>query len=275
MAAALSTTPFVKSWLSNTQTATMLHLFPKVCNLINEAGEVVSLVLPEMGRGPFALVVAELRPFTETLTLDSPISINEKIQIGSLSIGWETAVLWNPTVDWIRLREQTAVWAPNIPELEKLVNGYRAQIGEETAVTQQRLEAGLTLLRNGISQQNQMDIQNGVEQLAGLGRGLTPAGDDLLLGVMYGLWATQPVAHCQPLIDLIVDTAVPRTTSLSAAWLKAAGRREAVAVWHEFGKRLSVDGARWQKSVGQILQTGHSSGADALRGFTAVVKMLI
>ncbi|NJN55086.1 MAG: DUF2877 domain-containing protein [Anaerolineae bacterium] len=66
---------------------------------------------------------------------------------------------------------------------------------------------------------------------------------------------------------------MPCTTTLSAAWLKAAGRGEAGIAWHELGERLSVNGDRWQATVTRILATGHSSGADALGGFTAVMSI--
>ena len=85
--------------------------------------------------------------------------------------------------------------------------------------------------------------QEGARKLAGLGIGLTPAGDDFLLGVIYGLWlkiSTQTCAErvevdaeTQRVVEIIVDAAVARTTTLSGAWLEAAGRGEAGQPWHE------------------------------------------
>jgi hypothetical protein len=93
-----------------------------------------------------------------------------------------------------------------------------------------------------------------------LGKGLTPTGDDVLMGVIYGLWVWYPQRDW---IRLIVETAVPRTTSLSAAFLRAAEDGEATFHWHDL-----VNGRAG--AVNQILSIGHSSGRDAWAGFTYV-----
>ena len=79
------------------------------------------------------------------------------------------------------------------------------------------------------------------------------------------------------------NTAAPLTTSLSAAWLKSAGRGEAGTLWHEFFDALisvsrivaDPDGGgasptyrtAVQNSVDKILAVGETSGTDALAGF--------
>lgn len=95
-------------------------------------------------------------------------------------------------------------------------------------------------------------------RLAGLGQGVTPTGDDILMGLIFALWIWHPK---KAWIDLIVDTAVPRTTSLSAAFLRAAGAGEATMHWHDLVNGLP-------DAPSNILDIGHSSGADAWAGFT-------
>lgn len=271
----LRMTPQVRVWLGTTRQAQVLHIFDKVCNLRNEADEIISIVQPEVGNGPFALVVAETRPFPEIISLDLPIVIRPgQLQIGQMLLDLSTATSWQPQVDWQTMRQNRLGWQNKLPEMINLLRIYQQHIGPETAVVQTRLKMGLTKLLKGIHLQDEAAIQDGTHVLAGLGRGLTPAGDDLLLGVMVGLLATWPRVVCQPLLDLIVQTAVPRTTTLSAAWLKAAGRGEANELWHTFVAQLSVNSDRWQQAFLPILETGHSSGADALWGFTAVVEKL-
>jgi hypothetical protein len=103
-------------------------------------------------------------------------------------------------------------------------------------------------------------------QLAGLGSGLTPAGDDFLMGVMLRAWLTHP--EPEPFCQQIVEIAVPRTTTLSAALLRAASRGECSAAWHTLLTALE-SGAQPQleKAVQAILSHGHTSGADILAGF--------
>ncbi|MEJ2749006.1 MAG: DUF2877 domain-containing protein, partial [Anaerolineae bacterium] len=97
---------------------------------------------------------------------------------------------------------------------------------------------------------------------AGRGGGLTPVGDDVLLGVLYGLWVWQPRRDW---MEMMVETAVPRTTTLSANFLRAAAAGEAVWQWHEL-----VNGRA--HAVTPILSIGHSSGSDAWAGFVYTGK---
>jgi hypothetical protein len=105
-----------------------------------------------------------------------------------------------------------------------------------------------------------------VAWLAGLGGGLTPAGDDLLCGAMLAAWLAHPdpAGFCRG----VVETAVPRTTMLSAAFLHAAGRGECGAAWHRLLAALAA-GADDEiaAATAAVLAHGATSGADALTGF--------
>jgi hypothetical protein len=131
-------------------------------------------------------------------------------------------------------------------------------------------EVGAPLLQ-GLAAQDLDACGVGVRQLAGLGGGLTPAGDDFLMGALYGLWLTQPAARARRWAQTMVDTAVPRTTTLAAAWLRAAAGGEAGVAWHELvDGMIDGDASRVDAALDCILATGHTSGADALAGFTAL-----
>jgi len=70
------------------------------------------------------------------------------------------------------------------------------------------------------------------------------------------------------LAEETTNIAASLTTSLSAAWLKSAGKGEAGILWHNFFDALSTaDPVRIQESMNEILSVGETSGADALAGF--------
>jgi hypothetical protein len=109
-------------------------------------------------------------------------------------------------------------------------------------------------------------------QLAGLGIGLTPTGDDFIMGAVYAVWIIHPLENASILAEEITKTAAPLTTSLSAAWLRSAGKGETGILWHEFFDALiSADSALMQESVKKILAVGETSGADALSGFISTM----
>ena len=109
-------------------------------------------------------------------------------------------------------------------------------------------------------------LRTGAARLAGLGEGLTPAGDDFLSGVMLCAWLAHPdpAQYCR----MILDACSPRTTVLSWAFLRSAAVGECSAPWHRLLNTMpdgSVD--QLGHAAREILSVGHTSGADALAGF--------
>jgi hypothetical protein len=109
-------------------------------------------------------------------------------------------------------------------------------------------------------------LREGAAQLAGLGGGLTPGGDDFLCGAMLSAW----LAHPRPgsLCRVIAETSASRTTTLSAALLWAAAEGECSAAWHALLDALAQgDDAGMNKAAQEVLIHGATSGADAMAGF--------
>ena len=263
---AISLAPDAKGWLTNTRHPRILHIFDPACNLINERGDVLSIVTPQIGNGPFNLVVEENIHFPEHLALDSFIfNSTALIKLGELTIHTTEAKLWNPCPAWEMLntkRNQILDQIKQLPITNCLKNS-------DLPILQ-------SLISNLISALAKADIssaQNVSSKLAGLGPGLTPSGDDFIMGALYAAWIIHPPEVASVLARETANTATPLTTSLSAAWLRAAGRGEAGMVWHEFFDALrSSDSLRIQKTLKSILAVGETSGADALAGFIGVFR---
>ena len=89
------------------------------------------------------------------------------------------------------------------------------------------------------------------------------------------MWAKWTSPRLKPLLEVMVDAASPRTTTLSTTWLRAAARGEAAEPWHRFVEALAdSDQGTLQAAAERILVLGHSSGRDALAGFTAGLEAL-
>jgi hypothetical protein len=106
------------------------------------------------------------------------------------------------------------------------------------------------------------------QQLAGLGPGLTPAGDDFVLGVMAALWL---LGERNPLPAMAAACAT-RTTLLSGAFLRAAAQGQFMEGWHHLAHALDrQDEPGSRRAVRQIAAFGASSGRDSLAGFARVL----
>ena len=104
-------------------------------------------------------------------------------------------------------------------------------------------------------------------RLVGRGGGSTPAGDDLLCGVLAALAAGGHQQLAARLFDAVAQL-LPTTTALSAALLRAAGAGhaavEALAVLRALAPRSPR--SELAAAVSGLLALGHTSGADLAAG---------
>lgn len=110
--------------------------------------------------------------------------------------------------------------------------------------------------------------------LMGLGEGLTPAGDDWLVGALAALhrlgqhWAFED-GH---LASVLVGEATGRTTTLGAAFLGHALAGEFSEPARDLAAAESLSSAR--AAAARLSAMGATSGADTLAGMRAAVHML-
>jgi hypothetical protein len=272
----ISLAPEVNSWLANSCAPRILHVFDGACNLINEHREVLSIVTPQLGNGPFNLVVENKVLFSRYLNIESPILIQEnQLSLGELAITTSNAQVWNPDPDWKTLHAKRHYIAQHLTQLP--VTNYLKSPGlldHQNFQTTQSLtlapyaSAGVSNLTTALATADLRCSLTAAIKLAGLGAGLTPAGDDFLLGALHAAWIIHPLEAASVLSKEIVDAIVPLTTSLSAEWLRSAGKGDAGVLWHEFFDALSLgDPVLIRLQVTKLLSVGHTSGADALAGF--------
>lgn len=288
--AARTLAPAARAWLGRTHRARVLHVFERAVNLVNDQRDVLALVTPGVGPGPFAVVVdAPGEIFTRWITRESDVTLEQdRLLVGSVVMHWGGAALWNPCPCWLHLQKKTSVvlalqgtlheclcrGAPP-DSLAALFKG--GEFGDPGgALFPSRLPRAITrpaqTLCAAVVSGDLAACRAGACGLAGLGVGLTPAGDDFLLGAIYAAWSMLPPERATAIAAALADTACPLTTPLSAAWLRAAVRGEAGAPWHSLvGALLDGDEAMTRRAVAHILHTGHTSGADALAGFLAVI----
>ena len=102
--------------------------------------------------------------------------------------------------------------------------------------------------------------------LIGLGVGLTPSGDDLLVGLMAGLFATaNPLA---PVVAAAVESAADeRTTTIGAASLRRAADGEFAERLHDVVRAIGTGaGPDLDATVRRAAACGSTSGIDTLVG---------
>jgi hypothetical protein len=273
----------------------VLAVFQRACLLLLPRDSVVALVLPEIGNGPLNIVLERLDPLQELMqpgifsAIESGMVTNlegERVRVGGLEVALGGAETWEPRPDWARLRQNQEQIKNRLPVLGSIalrqcpadsllsllstkpdLTGlcrtlpHPRPVRSGTVVVQEALQYLLEGWAGDLAR-----LQCGGGRLAGLGGGLTPAGDDFLTGVMLWAWLAHPMP--QPFCQLLLQSAAPRTNTLSVAFLRAAAEGECNAAWHDLLAAL-VGGMEHQfaGAAKKVLSLGHTSGADALAGF--------
>ncbi len=280
--------PRAKAWLEETRQAFVQYSFEHVVDLVNQESDVLAISSNEVGAGPFSLVL-EPGIFPNEIQADTQLLVFENgLWLGDWLVDAEDAEIWDPVPNWNDLitNTDTAKWISQIlrvelthhAELDSLARLVLNPVANSPlpAKILQAAEQNIPLLFSSIQPLDSSLLRKAAKGLAGLGPGLTPAGDDLLLGAMHGICATKPEAEARELSNLIARAAAPRTHVLSASWLEAAAEGEAAEPWHTLVAAASArDERSLRNAISRILPTGHTSGSDALGGFLGVVELEI
>jgi hypothetical protein len=212
------------------RTGRVVAVFPS-CAYADVGGRLVSLESADALRLPCAVVLADptrARPLDDLCPGDPVLAGDRRLQLGALTL--EVARWWTPA------RPRDAVTRDGALPLD--AGDARRTASWDPLV--------LSLL--------------------GLGPGLTPAGDDLLAGLLVGL-AGRPELR-DPLADAVARHAPTRTTWLSAELLRLAGDGLAAPAVVAVADALAGHGATdaLTRALPALLAVGHTSGPALARG---------
>ena len=260
---ALSMTSHVHNWLASSTSPQILHVFDSACNLINERREILSVVTQAVGAGPFNLVIERDIRFAEYLNLATPVSAAvEQLSLGDLIVHFSGAELWDCHPDWKILHAERDTILRQARQLSEAV----PRVSRLCGAPQWGQFAGF--LSSSIATADIASCVDAAQKLAGLGQGLTPSGDDFMMGAMFAARIIHRREVAEFIAGEIGKAAEPLTTSLSAAWLRAAAKGEAGILWHTlFDALISGEASAIGFHTSNILSIGATSGADALAGF--------
>jgi hypothetical protein len=284
--AAQSLTPAVWAWLHTACHVRVLHVFERVCNLVADDSSVLSLVTPAVGNGPFNMVVPPI-DFIACITPTDPVDVQpDELCIGRLMVTTASAQTWNPFPDWRRLRQHRDRLLAHEPLIRRVLQEHApansfAHLVVELSPPPSAIEARCLdvahehwrVMVRGLRHLDRDACRSSATHLVGLGSGLTPAGDDWLLGCALAAHLGLPTTLAAGLLLSAIRSAAAGTNILSAHWLRAAVQGACGAPWHAFFEAcVRSDRQQINHAARHILRQGHSSGADALAGYVALCR---
>jgi len=296
IAEARSAAPAALGALEDASSWTVLQVHAEACNLGDSSDRVVALVAPAVGAGPFSIVVEIPQGssgFTAYLAAgDSGEQRAGSLEVGSLRVRLGGAELWQPRPPWEALREAGSLprWLDELAALlasqappGSLADGLDSMLNDRVLeganegdlgkmALARAVEAGRKLVR-GLASVDLTAASGAAGELAGLGAGLTPAGDDFLVGAMLALWSSVDPSQARRTCRTLLDAAGPKTNRLSRAWMRAAAEGEAAEAWHGLVQAvIQGEGQAVRRAGHRIIRQGHTSGADALTGYVVIAS---
>jgi hypothetical protein len=200
------------------------------------------------------------------VSIHDPVCVRSRhVRAGPAVIDARTAVRWRPRMydaDLDRLGERAA-------ELEAAAR----RVAWEGSWTLADAVAGA--LASGA----RTDLDEAVRRAVGRGPGLTPAGDDVLVGILAVLTAPPGAPGREPVsarLRAALAPALPATTEISRALLSQASHGHVSRpVWELTRSVLSgrADAASAQARA-DVLATGATSGGDTCAGLAAACRLL-
>jgi hypothetical protein len=257
----------------------VIAVFRRVCIVQYDRDSLLALVAPDLENGPLNVVMERVPSEWSVLQPGMPAQLQgDCIQIDRLEVSLESAGTWEPCPDWERFRASAGQL---LGRLDQLLDRFSHRISDDTLLAlfedpsqAERSSASVMHARARRAAEamwagwggDEAQLRAGTARLAGLGSGLTPAGDDFVVGAMLCAWIghPKPGRYCQT----VLEACSSRTTLLSNAFLRSTAAGECSAPWHRLLEALE-GGLAEQLDVAtrEVLSYGHSSGADALAGF--------
>lgn len=237
-------------------------LFQKSFNLQSDWGKQLLVISNENLGAPHGMVIdkTDYQHLTASLRPQMPVFIRHRIAyFPQHQLSFQQAKLYPSSWEETENIFKQGPFLTQFGQLKKQT-GFNEALAESTSSTNDFLQAVDQLCsRDGQSQ------RQGSQFLLGRGIGLTPTGDDMLVGHLF---ARLVLAKEAPkLIRFLVQklqAVEDVTTDISLHYLLCALN----GFFSRSILQLAVTAPEeWSEALEKVLQTGHTSGADFLSGF--------
>jgi uncharacterized protein DUF2877 len=261
-------------------------VFPRACNIEADSGELVTLLVAGCGNLPHGVRCASpIEPLDARLRRGQAAILEGAtlcIPAANFMLDLSGAAVWNGTlaaalpgmrgmVSQGALREVCETLRQNGPEqgvAPALFWSLSPQSALERALVA-RMAKTLPILARATETGDTDAAVSALSALIGLGPGLTPAGDDFIVGYLAALWSR---SRCEPGIAALLSALAAPLARLSQRTNVISRQMLLDALQGYFAERLievmccAFRGGDVAGATMRALQVGHSSGADVLCG---------
>ena len=251
-------------------------VFDQACNIRVDDGRLLALLLPCLGNVPHGARIAAPAGFgfARHLTVCGPVGCRaDVLRMAQLSIDLGTAKPWRADLAAAGVDLSVPQVARAWRAAWRMLGQRRPRAGDaQVALLSRTVDRRGLCLARATRHLRVHEAARAVESLIGCGPGLTPSGDDLIVGFLAGLWSTagdDPEQHAfRRALCAAVAAAARATGDISRAYLTHATRGRFAEPLATLAARIG-DGApvgEIERLTAAALRVGHSSGRDGVLG---------
>ena len=261
-------------------------VFLHACNIETDSGELVTLLAPGCGNLPHGICCAppieslfpQLRQ-GQTARLDDATL---RVPAARFAVDLSRAAIWNGSVAAALPGLRGAEPRRALRELCETLREHAPDQGVAPVLFWSgcprstieralfaRMAQSLPVLARATGTGDAGAVVSALSVLVGLGAGLTPAGDDFIVGYLAALWSR---SHREPVVAALLGALAVPVGKLSLHTNAISRQMLLDALQGHFAERLSdvvrsvCHGNDVAFAVMRALEVGHSSGADVLCG---------
>ncbi len=256
-------------------------IFVRACNIALESGALLTLVASEKTNVPNGLRIGAPAQFAfpDFVRVGEPAACRGgtvRFTRSPLSIDLRTAARWHIDLSGLRIdlrrQDQAAAW---MVAWQTLRQYQRGDTIPAIIAAMARAEGVFGTVPALLEATETLQVEKAcaaIGPLIGLGPGLTPSGDDFLVGYLAGLWSTARfnTARLRFLasVGVWLSEAASQTNMISQASIQSVIRGNASEPLARLAQQLdradTTDRVRAETQA--ALQIGHSSGTDGVAG---------
>lgn len=264
--------------------AAIQSVFETAANLrLTREDRLITVLLSDRYELPQGIRIARKDVSFRSLTVDRPVSLRGgvlRFDSSPLTIDLRGALVWKCRVPQLNTDMNTPytreAWSRAWELLNQAQRLRRTDIvagdllqREAGSPLSQRMSSPVMQLIAATEQFDAKASAQAAQNMIGLGPGVTPSGDDILIGFLAGLWSL--AGGNQPLLSFIhsFGTALlplaAQTSEISRTYLYHAARGQFSGSLSNLAEAIAGEGA--VEPAAQIaMRVGHSSGMDSVTG---------
>jgi hypothetical protein len=257
-------------------------VFGRACNIRTDSDQLVAMLAPEHGNVPHGIRVRAPGDFAFARHLRAGQRVGCRAGVlrvagSELAVDLRAAEIWQSGLAGLRIDLARPAVALAWQVVREALQRHRRIVRDPMLLAVQRSGQALLEASRALDMAR---ATTAIRSLIGCGPGLTPAGDDLIVGFLAGLWTScgdDPARRrFVRALSVVVGSAAAGTGEISRAYLWHATQGDIAEPLANLAAAIGTGapGPAVEDAAIRALRVGHTSGGDGILGLLLGIQSL-